>query len=154
MIDTPHLIQTTVQLTAAIRFTIPRDEIRNVIGPGIRELMTALATQGIAPAGAWLTHHLQMDPEVFDFEICVPVATPVAAMGRVKPAQLPATQAARTIYHGSYDGLASAWEEFDAWIEAHGHTPAAELWECYVAGPESNPDPTTWCTELNRPLIS
>ena len=27
-----------------------------------------------------------------------------------------------------------------------------EVWERYVAGPESSPDPTAWRTELNRPL--
>jgi len=27
-----------------------------------------------------------------------------------------------------------------------------DLWEVYVAGPESGPDPATWRTELNRPL--
>ena len=28
-----------------------------------------------------------------------------------------------------------------AWIDAEGHTPAPDLWEIYVAGPESGPDP-------------
>ncbi len=57
-----------------------------------------------------------------------------------------------TVYHGPYEGLGPAWAEFDAWIAAERHAPASDLWECYVAGPESNPDPATWRTELNRPL--
>ena len=48
---------------------------------------------------------------------------------------------------------AAAWGEFNAWIAANGHTPAQNLWECYVAGPEKDPDPSTWRTELNRPLF-
>ena len=152
MIDTPRITRTTAQLTAIIRLTVPRKEIRNVMGPGLGELMAAIAAQGIAPAGPWLTHHLRMDPDVFDFEISVPVTAPVAAVGRVQPGQLPATKVARTVYHGPYEGLGAAWGEFDAWIVANGHTPAPDLWECYVAGPESNPDPATWRTELNRPL--
>ncbi len=152
MLDTPHIARTRTQLTAIIRLTIPRAEIRNVMGPGHRELLAALAAQGIAPAGPWLTHHLRMDPEIFDFEIAVPVTTPISAAGRVQPGQLPAATVARTVYHGPYEGLASAWGEFNAWIAAAGHTPAPDLWECYVAGPESNPDPTTWRTELTRPL--
>lgn len=47
-----------------------------------------------------------MDPAIFDFEISVPVTSPVAAAGRVKPGQLPATKVARTIYHGPYEGAA------------------------------------------------
>lgn len=26
------------------------------------------------------------------------------------------------------------------------------LWECYLTGPASSPDPSTWRTELNKPL--
>lgn len=152
MIDTPQITQTSAQLTAVIRLTIPRVEIRNVMGPGISELMAAVAAQGIAPAGPWYTHHLRMDPEIFDFEIGVPVTAPVAPAGRVVPGQLPATTVARTVYHGPYEGLGPAWGEFMAWIEEKGHKQAPDLWECYVLGPESNPDPAAWRTELNRPL--
>jgi effector-binding domain-containing protein len=122
------------------------------MGPSIGELMAAIAAQGITPAGPWFTHHLRMDPDLFDFEISGPVTAPVVAAGRVKPGQLPATRVARTVYRGAYEGLPTAWGEFDAWIAANGHTPASDPWECYVAGPESNPHPATWRTELNRPL--
>lgn len=152
MLDKPQIVQTAAQPTAVIRLTIPREEIRNVMGPGYRELMTAVAAQGIAPAGPWFTHHLRMDPDLFDFEIGVPVTAPVSAAGRVKAGRLPAATVARTVYHGDYEGLGPAWAEFDAWITAQGHTPGPDLWECYVVGPESNPDPATWRTELNRPL--
>jgi len=94
------------------------------MGPGIAELLAAVAAQGIVPAGPWFTHHLRMDPATFDFEICVPVTAPVAASGRVKAGHLPATTVARTTYHGPYEGLGGAWGEFDAWIAANGHTRA------------------------------
>jgi effector-binding domain-containing protein len=153
MIDTPQITQTATQLTAIIRLTIPRAEIRNVMGPGMGELMATVAAQGIAPAGPLFSHHLRMVPDIFDFEIGVPVAEPVSPAGRVQPGRLPATQVARTVYHGPYEGLGAAWGEFDAWIAANGHTPCPDLWECYAAGPESSPDPSNWRTELNRPLM-
>jgi len=153
MLDKPEIAQTAEQATAIIRFTIPRNEIQNVMGPGYHELMAAITAQGIAPAGPWFTHHLRMDPETFDFELGVPISAPISAAGRVKAGQLPAATVARTVYHGDYEGLGNAWAEFDAWIAAEGHTPGPNLWECYVAGPESNPDPASWRTELNRPLI-
>lgn len=59
MLDTPRITQTDAQLTAIIRLTIPREEIQNVMGPGYRELVAAVATQGVAPAGPWFTHHLR-----------------------------------------------------------------------------------------------
>ena len=96
MIETPQIVETTAQLTAFIPVTVPRTEIQQVMGPGLMELMTALAAQGIPPAGAWFTHHLRMDPDVFDLEIGIPVAVPVAAVGRVQPGQLRAAKVART----------------------------------------------------------
>lgn len=153
MIDTPQILVNTPQITAVIRLTITREEIRNVMGPGLTELFTTIAAQGIAPAGAWFTHHLRMDPEVFDFEIGIPVTSPVVAMGRVTPGELPGTKLARTIYRGPYEGLSDAWGEFDEWIRANGYGPASWLWESYIAGPESSSDPSQWQTQLNRPLV-
>lgn len=153
MIDAPHITQTTAQLTAIIRVTIPREEIRDVMGPVIGDLMAAIAAQGIAPAGPVFSHHLKIDPNTFDFELGVPVTRPVVPAGRVKPGELPATTVARTVYHGAYENLGAAWGEFIKWIAANGHTPAPDVWECYIAGPESNSDPAKWRTELNRPLI-
>jgi effector-binding domain-containing protein len=153
MIDTPQITQSTARHTAVIRLTIPHAEIQAVMGPGHAELMAAVAALGVALTGPWFSHHLRMDPEIFDFEIGVPVATPIAGAGRVEPGELPATTVARTVYHGGYEGLGDGWGELMAWIEAEGLTPAPDLWECYVTGPESGPDPATWITELNRPLV-
>ena len=152
MLDEPQIVQTPAQAIAVIRVTVPREEIQKVMGPGIGELMAAVAAQGVETTGAWFTHHLKIPGEVFDFEIGVPVAKPIVAAGRVKPSQRPAMKVARTVYHGPYEGLASAWGEFMTWISAEGHTPAPELWECYLAGPESGPDPVRWRTQLDRPL--
>jgi hypothetical protein len=90
MLDAPQITQSTTQLMAFIHLTIPRAEIRNVMGPGLGELKAALAAQGVTATGPWFTHHLKMDPGIFDFEICLPVSAPVSAAGRVKAGQLPA----------------------------------------------------------------
>jgi len=152
MLDTPKITTTEALTTAVIHVTIPRPEIQKVMGPGLQELQAALDAQGIKATGPWFTHHLKMDPKVFDFEICLPVATPVTAAGRVKPGRVPPIKVARTVYHGGYEGLGAAWGELGEWIAAKGLTPAEDLFECYRAGPESGPDPAKWSTELTRPL--
>jgi effector-binding domain-containing protein len=153
VLETPQVTETADQLTAFIHLTVPRAEIQKVMAPGLGEVRAAIAAQGIAPAGPWFTHHLRMDPAIFDFEICVPVEEPVAAAGRVKPGRLPAARVARVVYRGPYEGLGAAWGEFNAWVAANGLKTGTDLWECYVAGPESSPDPAAWRTELNRPLV-
>ena len=154
MIDTPTIQVTARQSTAIIHVTIPREQIRAVMGPGYRELLDALRAQGIVPAGPWFTRHLRMDPQMFDFEIGVPVDIPVVPMGRVTNGDLPSATVARTIYHGNYEGLPSAWRAFDAWIAAEGRVASPSLWETYVTDPKVDPDPAAWRTELTRPLAT
>lgn len=112
------------------------------MGPAIGEAMAAVAAQGIGPAGPDFSHHFQIDPARFDFEIGVPATRPVTPVGRAKPSHLPATKVARTTYRGPYEGLGSAWSEFCEWISANGLTSTPDLWEYYVTGPESSSDPT------------
>lgn len=152
MIEAPEITETDARQAAVIPFTIPRDKIREVMGPGIDEIYATLEDQGIEPAGPLFSHHLRMDPDTFDFELGVPVERSVTPTGRVKPGELPAAKVARTVYRGGYEGLPDAWGEFDEWIESSDHTPAGSLWERYVVGPETDADPATWRTELNRPL--
>jgi effector-binding domain-containing protein len=153
MLNQPHITQSVEQQTAVIHLTVPRAEMRHVMQPGLRELMATLAAQGIAPAGPWFSHHLRLDPDTFDFEISVPVASTAAPAGRVRPSRLPSVRIARTVYRGPYEGLGQAWDEFFDWIKTNGHAPAGNIWECYLAGPESNADPADWRTEFNCPLI-
>ncbi len=153
-IDTPQITQSTAQRAAVIRMKIPRSEIQKVMGPAIQEVMSTIASQGIKPAGPVFSHHFTMHPDTFDFEVGVPIAGDIKPAGRVQPSQLPTAKVARTVYHGGYEGLGAAWGQFTAWLRSNNHRTAPDLWECYVAGPESGPDPAQWRTELNRPLLA
>jgi effector-binding domain-containing protein len=153
VLESPQIMKTVDRLTAVIHLTIPRSEIRAVMGPGLNEVRAAIAAKGIAAAGPWFTHHLRMPGDVLDFEICVPVEEPMPAAGRVSPGLWPAMTVARAVYQGPYEGLGAAWGEFNAWIAANGHKPRTDLWERYLTGPESGPDSAAYRTELSRPLI-
>ena len=104
MIDVPTIVQTAPQRTAFIHVTCPREQIRQVMGPGITELQAVVAAQGVPVTGPWFTHHLKNPGENFDFEICLPVASPVTPTGRVQAGELRAARVARVVYHGGYEG--------------------------------------------------
>jgi effector-binding domain-containing protein len=152
MLETPLILQVDAQVTACVRLTISRAEIQAAMGLAINEVLAELASQGIRPAGPLYSSHLRMDPEFFDMEVGFPVTDPATEAGRLHPGELPAGRVARVVYRGPYEGLGAAWHAFGSWIKEHGHRPAANLWESYVAGPESGPDPAAWRTELTRPL--
>lgn len=154
MLDTPEIVEATAAPAAVIHLIIPRDRIQQEMGPAINEVFATIGAQGIAPAGPLFDHHFAMDESTFDFEVGVPVASRVAATGRVVSGELPGgTRVARAVYRGGYEGLGGAWGEFDAWLNANGHHAGRDLWEVFVKGPETGPDESAWETELYRPLV-
>lgn len=154
MIDTPKVVEGSARQIAYIHLTVPRDEIQFVMGPGITEIVETITAQGIAITGPWFTHHLRRPTDSFDFNICFPVATPVKETGRVKSAIIPAAQTIQTVYQGPYEGLGDAWGEFIKWIDNSNHETGEDLFECYVQGPQTSDDSSTWRTELSRQLVT
>jgi effector-binding domain-containing protein len=153
MIDTPQIVQTEAQQTAAIYINIPKDEIHQVMGPGFGELMSTLGEQGIQLTGPLFSHHLQPPCDRFEFEICAPIAQPVKESGRVKNSSVPAAKVARTTYHGGYEGLGDAWGEFHEWMDAQGLKTGPSFCEVYSVGPGADAPPSEWQTELSQTLV-
>ena len=152
-LDPLQIVDSPAQSAAVIHLTIPREQIQAVMGSAIGEIYSTLSAQRVAPAGPLFSHHFKMDPATFDFEVGVPVASPFTPTDRVKAGELPAATVVRTVYHGPYEGLGSAWGAFKSQIKAEGHTAGPNLWERYLTGPESGPDPATWRTELNQSVV-
>ena len=153
MIDTPQIVQTQAQLTAVIHLRIPRAQMQHEFGPAMNELLSTLSAQGIEPKSAAFAYHLRMPPDQFDFELGFVVSDTVAATGRVKASQLPATKVARTVYHGGYEGLPEAWNSFQKWMKAKDLKQDEGLWELYLVGPQTTTAESEYQTELNRPLL-
>ena len=152
MIDAPELVQTESLPYAGLNVRCSAADMRKVMGPGIAEVVAALQEQGRAPTGPWFTHHLRRPTDTFDFEICFPLAEAIEPQDRVVPGIWPAMTLARTVFSGNYSGLPQAWPALNEWMKAQGHVGGTELWERYLVGPNDNPDPSAWRTELNWPL--
>lgn len=154
MLDPLSIVATEAQPSAVIHITIPRDQIQEVMHPAMMEVIEVVSAQGIGPAGPVFAYHWDMTPGVFNFKVGVPISGELTPTGRVTAFSLPATKVARTVYTGPYEKLGDAWETFMGQIEEHGYQTTSHLWERYVSGPESSPDPMTWRTELNRPVLN
>jgi effector-binding domain-containing protein len=152
MIDTPQIVESPQQRTAAIHVTIARSGIAQVFAPAVNELISVLHEQGVGPTGPLLSYHLKLPSDVFDFEIALPVSGDVKPGGRVAASAVPACKVARSVYRGPMEGLGTAWGELRNWVEANGHVGKPLMWESYLVGPGSESDPSKWQTQLNWPL--
>jgi effector-binding domain-containing protein len=121
-----------------------------MISLGLEDAFTV--AQGVAPAGPVFNRYLSMAGGKFDFEVGVPVSTPISPAGRVTPGELPGAKVVRAVYRGPYTNLHHAWREFGETARAQGYEADGSFWESYVVGPETNADPANWQTELNQPL--
>ena len=160
MIENLKIVESAAKVAAVIHLEIPRDRMREEIPPAVQEIKKVIEQQGHAIIGPMFIHHLTLSSKEFDFEIGFPVSAPTHHSGRVKAGALPAAKVARTVYHGNYEGLYGAWEEFgdrlqsDGILAREGLRSAATLWEVYVVGPDTTRDPSEWRTELNLPLVA
>ncbi len=152
MLDPVKILNVPAEDVAVIRLTIARTEIRKHMGPAMMEVMQAVHRVGLTPTGPMFSYHFTIEPTTFDFEVGVPVAAPITPRGRVTASVRPACRVARTIYRGPFEGLASAWAEFNRLVKEQGHHYGDTMWESYLKGPEVSPDPKQWETELNRPI--
>ena len=152
MIDTPQIVTTQPLTIAKIYAKIPTSAIQQEMGKLVQELIQSIRAQNVEITGPWLTHHFRRPAEFFDFEVCIPVTSEVKANGRMEPGVWPAMKVVRTIYHGGYEGLPSAWGELMAWIGSNDVKISEEIWERYLINPDSEKDSSKWQTELNRPI--
>jgi effector-binding domain-containing protein len=161
MIEKPEITVTKAVDAAVIHVDTPRSEIQTAMHSAITELMETVNKQGIGPAGPLFAHHTRQS-DTLEFDVGVPVSGPVKVTGRVKAGGLPAATVVRSVYTGGYEGLHSAWATFQERVSAElgaqmterGLTPGATFWETYVQGPETDPNPDTFRTELILPFFA
>lgn len=134
---------------AVIHLTVPCERMREEMQSAIDELIATVTAQRIGPAGPMFSHHSRCDPALFDFDLGIPISSPVIPTGRVTLGELPAARVVRSVYTGPYDGLGEAWGAFMTQVQAAGHTLAGSFWERYLTHPDSEAEPNAYQTELN-----
>ena len=150
-VERPHLGHFGGHEVVLVHVVTPRAEMGAAIHSALEEITAALKAQGVEPAGPWYAHHHRRPTETFDFDVCFPVKEPVALSGRLERAEVPEVEVVRTAYHGGYEGLAPAWQEFHTWVEDRKHEVREEFYEVYAVGPGQEPAAEGWHTELIIP---
>lgn len=77
------------------------------------------------------------EPGQLDVEFGVGITAPIAALGDVRPVQLPVGEVATTTHRGAYTGLGAAHAAVLAWCRTHSRSLAGPRWEVYGHWTES-----------------
>lgn len=125
------------------------------IGPWLSTVYDAVArtiiTQGTSITGPPFARYHALGDASFDVEAGFPVTAPINSTDEVHPSSLPGGPAACTIHEGPYDSMEPAYQALTTWLTTQNAAAAGDPWEIYFSDPTTNPDPSTWRTEVVQP---
>ena len=140
------------QRVLRIREHVSMAELPTRIQADLRELHQYMTTHNISSVGAPYLQCPQPDEtRIVDAEVGWPIDRVVSSDGRIEAATLPASRAAWTEHHGSYDTIDKTYAALYEWIGRNGHTPGGPAREVYLTGPEVT-DPAKIVTEVIAPI--
>jgi effector-binding domain-containing protein len=135
-----------------LREVVPLGEMTEFFGRAFASTAAELSKQGSFPAGAPIALYHGAPTATIDVTAGFPAAHPVTPTSTVVVATLPGGSAVETIHVGPYDTLADTYDRLAAWMTEHALTPADDMWEEYLVGPDAESDPAKWRTRIVFPL--
>lgn len=154
----PQITSRPAQPYAAIRTKVTMDGLGEAIPTLIDETLSWLAERGVGPSGPPVIRYHVIDMERdLDVSIGWLVEVPVSGDDRVEVGELPAGEYASLVFTDvtrgvEGNGVLIRWAAdngvgWDAWDAYEGHAFASR-YELALDGPDDDPDPATWRTEV------
>ena len=148
--------QLTAQPVVSIRETIQVADLGTTMGDRIGALTGYLAHSGAQTVGPPFVRYHTFGETETDMEFGVPVAEPVAGMGRVAAGELPGGPAITTQHVGPHERLGEAYARIESWLKEQNRERVGAAWEVYywldLSNPSAQSDPATWRTQLVQPI--
>lgn len=147
-----HLRSVPARTVAAIRGTVPVDDVHRWYDGAMAELDTAFppGERTGPPAGHYaneLFAHGSGEMTVF-----LPVHQP-RAIGRIEVLDLPAVELAVTVHTGPHDDIDVTYGRLGSWATTHTLTVAGPVHETYLVGPRDIGVSNRWRTEIGWPIF-
>lgn len=149
------MIETVLrQQTLATKLRSTVADMPSRVPGAIARVRRGLKAGRITAAGPAFTRYLKHndDSGVFDLEVGVPVWSAVVGYGDIFPSALPGGRVMRVEHMGPHTTLGKSFAKLDALLAAQDLVPIGPAWECYVVGPETEPDASLWRTVIYQPI--
>ena len=142
------------QTTLATKIRSSTADMPSRVPLGIARVRRALKAGGIGAAGPAYTRYLDHDEKsgIFELEVGIPVWSAISGYGDVYPSALPGGRVRRVEHEGSHATLGASFAKLGALLAAEDLVPMGPAWECYVVGPETEPNPMRWRTIIYQPI--
>lgn len=142
------------QPTAVVRATLPVSEIGPWLAEQYQRIAALCSTGQSCPIGPPFARYHRRSDDRFDVEAGFPVGRRFVDEEDVHGSVLPEARVAFLVHVGPYDEMEPAYAALHAWIVDHGGEPVGDPWETYFSDPSTEPDPSTWRTEITQPYRS
>ena len=143
------------QTILLLKGTSTKETIGQDMGAMFGKVFTYLDSADIQPAGPPLSLYYTEPGPQWKIAVAIPVANETKAPNANEPIQLitlAGGKMAFAIHTGSYEQLEDAWNIFFQWVQSNGYYPAGPAREIYLVGPEQQPDPAKYQTQLLWPV--
>ncbi|HEV2846709.1 MAG TPA: GyrI-like domain-containing protein [Thermoanaerobaculia bacterium] len=140
------------QPVLSIREKVSFPELSEKLGQFVGEVFGYLQGQGAEPAGPPFTRYHGFEGDKIDFEAGLPTQKALPGSGRIQPGELPGGPVVSTVHMGGYENLPQAGAALDSWVAENGREAAGANWEFYWVAPGHNADPSSWKTEVFKPV--
>jgi predicted enzyme related to lactoylglutathione lyase/effector-binding domain-containing protein len=149
----PTQVHCTAQPTATVRETVAMSALTQFFGRAFGAVMAEVQRQNVQLAGPPFALYRGMPTETVDVEAGFPVDHSLSDTETVVSGMLPETDAFEAIHTGPYETLGETYSAIQDHIRKAGRNPSDAMWEFYLNGPPTEPDPARWQTRVVWPVL-
>jgi effector-binding domain-containing protein len=132
---------------------VPMERLTDFFDRAFGEAAAGVAALGTPPAGPAVALYRGDVTDEADITagFFVPLTAPAAGDG-LADVRLPEGGAVVTVHVGPYDALEQTYAALERWIAEHEVVARDVMWEEYLDGPDTEPDPSRWRTRVVMPV--
>lgn len=150
----PRMIHCSAQPAAVLREQVPMSALTEFFGRAFGTVMAAAQAQNVELAGPPFALYRGTPTQTVDVEAGFPIIGTFNSTEGVVASTLPEAQAVEAIHVGPYDTLEKTYGVIQQLMKTQGLSPSETMWEYYLNGPETEPDPSKWETQVIWPVAS
>ncbi len=142
----------TEQPVLGMHEVVPVGELSAFFGRAFSAVARDLERHGVAPVGPPVALYDAAVGATADVTAGFPTVETVPPGEGLIDVVLPAGPAVEVIHRGPYDSMEGTYADLMEWFAANKVQAGPVMWEEYLVGPDSAPDPADWVTRIVWPV--